>query len=182
MNPSAFIQHYTAPLNQNFHILGAITDVSSRDFFGTTTAVFQDTARKQKLRSLLASLENPAVVSHQVLDDAIEFSIQLQERTHISGLPDNVDKDQEQQALQRAVVNKVAVALYAKSMDTFLSESIELEDEAEWWADVERSWANVFWYLLQSKSVLDDYNNNGALIIFDLQLFLADVSMFGRSY
>ncbi|PBK74841.1 NCA2-domain-containing protein [Armillaria solidipes] len=150
MNPSAFIQHYTAPLNQNFHILGAINEVSSRDFFTTTAAAFQDTARKQKLRSLLASLENPAVVSRQVLDDAIEFSIQLQERTHISGLPDNVDKDQEQQALQRAVVNKVAVALYAKSMDTFLSESIELEDEAEWWADVERSWANVFWYLLQT--------------------------------
>ncbi|KAK0421809.1 NCA2-domain-containing protein [Armillaria borealis] len=142
MNPSAFIQHYTAPLNQNFHILGAINEVSSRDFFTTTAAAFQDTARKQKLRSLLASLENPAVVS--------QFSIQLQERTHISGLPDNVDNDQEQQALQRAVVNKVAVALYANSMDTFLSESIELEDEAEWWADVERSWANVFWYLLQT--------------------------------
>ncbi|KAK0187969.1 NCA2-domain-containing protein [Armillaria mellea] len=149
MNPSAFIQHYTAPLNQNFHILGAINEVSRRDVF-TTTAAFQDTARKQKLRSLLASLENPAVVSRQVLDDAIEYSILLQESTHISGLPDNVDKDQEQQALQRAVVNKVAVALYANSMDTFLSESIELEDEAEWWADVERSWTNVFWYLLQT--------------------------------
>ncbi|KAK0464521.1 NCA2-domain-containing protein [Desarmillaria tabescens] len=149
MNPSAFIQHYTAPLNQEVHILGAINHVSNRDIFAI--AAFQDTARKQKLRSLLASLENPAAVSRQVLDDAIEFSIQLQERTQISGLPANAgDKDQEEWALQRAVVNKVAVVLYAHSMDTFLSESIELEDEAEWWADVERSWTNVFWYLLQT--------------------------------
>ncbi|KAK0504000.1 NCA2-domain-containing protein [Armillaria luteobubalina] len=131
MNSSAFIQHYTAPLNQNIYILGAINEVSSRDFFTTTAAAFQDTARKQKLRSLLASLENPTVVSYQVLDDAIEFSIQLQERTHISGLPDSVDKDQEQQALQRASL-------------------LSWKTRTEWWADVERSWANVFWYLLQT--------------------------------
>ncbi|KAK0201882.1 NCA2-domain-containing protein [Desarmillaria ectypa] len=149
MNPSAFIQHYTAPLNQEIHLLGAINDVSNRDFF--VTAAFQDTARKQKLRSLLASLENPAAVSRQILDDAIEFSIQLQETTQTSGLPASAgDKDQEQQALQRAVADKVAVALYANCMDTFLSESVELEDEAEWWADVERSWVNLFWYLLQT--------------------------------
>ncbi|OCH92846.1 NCA2-domain-containing protein [Obba rivulosa] len=58
--------------------------------------------------------------------------------------------DDEEQALRRAVLGKVAVSLYAEALDTFLREASQAETEREWWNDIERSRTNVLYYLLQT--------------------------------
>ncbi|KAF9049491.1 NCA2-domain-containing protein [Hymenopellis radicata] len=77
--------------------------------------------------------------------------IQLENKSPAAGLPANaVELDAEQLALQRAVGNKLAVVVYARSLDTLMAQCVQLEEEADWWEDVERSRLNVAWYLLQT--------------------------------
>ncbi|KAF8895348.1 ATP synthase regulation protein NCA2-domain-containing protein [Infundibulicybe gibba] len=62
----------------------------------------------------------------------------------------NFSADAEEEALARAVVGKLVVGVYAEVLDKYLLQATDAEAEAEWWADVERSYSNVAWYLLQS--------------------------------
>jgi hypothetical protein len=47
-------------------------------------------------------------------------------------------------------VGKLVAAVYAQTMDVFLHEASDVEAEAEWWAEVERSRLRAAYYLLQS--------------------------------
>ncbi|KAJ7216780.1 ATP synthase regulation protein NCA2-domain-containing protein [Mycena haematopus] len=60
------------------------------------------------------------------------------------------DAPDQEKALKCAVVNQVAVGLYARSLDIYLNEAAEIEAEAEWWANVERSNIRIAWFLLQT--------------------------------
>lgn len=62
------------------------------------------------------------------------------------------DSNKQDHALKRAIIGEIIVGLYAEALDVYLAEAGEVEAEAEWWADVERSRGNVACYYLQSKS------------------------------
>lgn len=139
---SPFVRHFVDPLLQDAAILGGLEQLS--------VSSLADSSRKQKLRALLASLDQ--ATTDRVLDDSINFLVELDQDSRISGLPLNaVDTDTEQLALQRALANRIVVALYAESMTTVMGQCIQLEEEADWWDEVERSRWNVAWYLLQSE-------------------------------
>lgn len=66
----------------------------------------------------------------------------------------SIESDQEHDALVYAITARLAINVYADALDTLLREASEAETEAEWWANVERSRANVAWYLLQSQACI----------------------------
>ncbi|KAJ6623163.1 ATP synthase regulation protein NCA2-domain-containing protein, partial [Mycena sp. CBHHK59/15] len=101
--------------------------------------VFEST---ETLRSLLVSLKPP--ISQTAVDDALEYLDRADRNTLLA------TEDSQARALKDAVVAQVAVGLYAQSLDMYLDEATEIEAEAEWWANVERSYINVAWFLLQT--------------------------------
>lgn len=140
--PSQFVEHYTLPLTQYAPSTSAKTSVTlhSEDVENV------ETPAKERLRALLLALEQD--LSHPVIEDAIHTLGGLDK-----GLPSSslVTIDVEEETLERAVMTKLVIALYSESLDLYLTQSVEVENEAEWWADVERSRQNVAWYLLQSE-------------------------------
>lgn len=96
----------------------------------------------ETLRSLLVSLTPP--VSQSSVDDALKYLAQADRDALF------IEEDAQEKALKTAVVSQVAVGLYARALDVYLSEAVQIEAEAEWWANVERSRASVAWFLLQS--------------------------------
>ncbi|KAF8914858.1 ATP synthase regulation protein NCA2-domain-containing protein [Mucidula mucida] len=145
---SPFTQHYVGPLLRDPNILGGVDRI---DAGATDLAVHSETARKQKLRTLLVTLDQPTTATEDALQDVAEYMVQLENKSPAAGLPANaVELDAEQLALQRAVGNKLAVVVYARSLDTLMAQCVQLEEEADWWEDVERSRLNVAWYLLQT--------------------------------
>ncbi|KAJ7070564.1 NCA2-domain-containing protein [Mycena amicta] len=93
----------------------------------------------EALRSLLASLKPPF---SQSVDDALDYL----STARTAALADNAQDE----TLKAAVVNQVAVGLYARSLDEYLNEATQIEAEAEWWSNVERSRVNVAWFLIQT--------------------------------
>ncbi|EMD39537.1 hypothetical protein CERSUDRAFT_45400 [Gelatoporia subvermispora B] len=99
---------------------------------------------REALRSIFISLTQPLSVSEakECLETLQTYSNE-RAGSFASG-------DEEEQALRRAVLGKVAVSLYAEALDTFLQEASYAETEREWWNDTGRSRINVLYYLLQS--------------------------------
>ncbi|KAJ6520353.1 NCA2-domain-containing protein [Mycena sanguinolenta] len=95
----------------------------------------------ETLRSLLGSLKPP--VSQSAVDEALNYLA----RADGNAL---VDTPEQEKVLESAVVRQVAVGLYARSLDIYLNEAMEIELEAEWWANVERSGIGIAWFLLQT--------------------------------
>ena len=60
--------------------------------------------------------------------------------------------DEEEAALQRAVLGKLAIDLYGQTLDVVLEDARRVEEELEWWTDLERSSSSVALYFVQSKS------------------------------
>ncbi|KAJ7146269.1 ATP synthase regulation protein NCA2-domain-containing protein [Mycena epipterygia] len=100
------------------------------------------TESSETLRALLASLKPP--VSQSAVDEALKYLAQPDRDALL------VAEDTQEKALRSAVIGQVAVGLYARGLDLYLNEAAEIEAEAEWWANVERSRVNVAWFLLQT--------------------------------
>jgi nuclear-control-of-ATPase protein 2 len=98
----------------------------------------------EALRSLLGSLKPP--VSQSSVDEALKYLA----REDRNALVITEDAPEQEKALKDAVVGQVAVGLYARSLDIYLNEAMDIEAEAEWWANVGRSSISVAWFLLQS--------------------------------
>ncbi|KAJ7600757.1 NCA2-domain-containing protein [Mycena floridula] len=95
---------------------------------------------KDQLAGILQALEKTPV-SRTVLHDALDA---VEQNPGI--MPTNsVDAE-----LQRAVTQKLVVALYSEALQLFLDQSSQLEDTAEWWSNIERSKRNVAWYFIQT--------------------------------
>ncbi|KIY45674.1 NCA2-domain-containing protein [Fistulina hepatica ATCC 64428] len=58
--------------------------------------------------------------------------------------------DAEETALYRVVIQKAIVRVYAATLDHHLAQATQAENEAEWWADIERSSFNVISYFIQT--------------------------------
>ncbi|KAJ8502573.1 hypothetical protein ONZ45_g11630 [Pleurotus djamor] len=60
------------------------------------------------------------------------------------------ETETERQAVVDAITARLVMNVYAETLDTLMEEAGMAESESEWWANVERSKANVAWYLLQT--------------------------------
>ncbi|KIY66724.1 hypothetical protein CYLTODRAFT_411659, partial [Cylindrobasidium torrendii FP15055 ss-10] len=140
---STFVRHFVEPLLSEKQLLSGI---DSQDF---QTAQYSPSAANDSLRLCLLSLEQPTTASESTLHEAIEVLRSSETLTSLTGPPTR-DADPEKRALQRALANHITVAMYAQSMTTLMEQCVELEEEAEWWDEVERSRLNVAWYLLQT--------------------------------
>ena len=132
--PSTFVQHHT-------HRLNSITIPPIQ-----TTCPPSITSRT--LHARLLSLE-----SHPTLAQISETAALLVSLER-DGQPaaNNTDQEEEETLLKKKVLDRLAVGIYAETMDILLSEAIQIEIEAEWWANVESSRWNVAFYFLQSES------------------------------
>jgi nuclear control of ATPase protein 2 len=106
----------------------------------------QPSPKKQNLLSLVVSLKQP--LSHSETRDTLH-ALERIERDEAAASA--VQSDREEYVLKRAVIGKIVIALYAKALDTYLTEASEVGTEAEWWADIERSRRNVAYYFVQSE-------------------------------
>jgi len=104
-------------------------------------------ASKDVLRSLFLSLSPP--FSPNRTRDTIKY---LQKDGKFVGGYASRGVDDEEQALKDAVLGRLVAAIYAEALDTLLSEAINSEIEAQWWADLERSRRRVAYHLVQSAS------------------------------
>jgi nuclear control of ATPase protein 2 len=105
---------------------------------------------KQTLQALLVSLNPPIAPDSTAVHDALHTLRTLEEQrpTPFSAKTD----DDEESALESAVLARITVALYAKTLNTQLTQAAEAETEAEWWSDILRSQLDVLSYLLPSMS------------------------------
>lgn len=100
---------------------------------------------KETLRSLFVQLNQPVPVSN-----ASGHLGTLQE--YRDGQGALAANDEEEAALQRAVLGKLAIDLYGQTLDVVLQDARRVEEELEWWADLERSTSGVALYFVQSES------------------------------
>ncbi|KAF7302963.1 hypothetical protein MKEN_01258900 [Mycena kentingensis (nom. inval.)] len=100
----------------------------------------------EELRSILASLKPP--FSQAAVDDALEY-LSNNSQSFLVAEERGEEKTPEDQ-LRNAVVSEVAVGLYGRALDEYLNQAIEIEAEADWWANIERSELNVVWFLIQT--------------------------------
>lgn len=99
----------------------------------------------EHLYSLLVNLKDP------LDNDAVRHTLEvLSEDSSLftinSGTPDD-----EQLYLIRMLEERILVGMYARSLDLCLDEATEADTEADWWANIERSWASVAFYFLSSE-------------------------------
>lgn len=112
----------------------------------TGTTLQRTTPKKENLRSLISSLNQP--LSHSETRETLKSLERIEDDDTTLSV---TAADSEEDALKRAIIEKIVVGLYAEALDTYLAEASEAEAEAEWWADIERSRRNVAYYLIQSK-------------------------------
>ncbi len=108
---------------------------------------------KDVLRSFVLSLSPP--FSPNRTRDTIKYLQELKDDNKPVGEFVSRSMDGEEQALEDAVLSRLVAAIYAEALDTLLSEAISAEVEAQWWADLERSWLRIAYHLVQSTSSSD---------------------------
>ena len=104
--------------------------------------------RKPELHSILVSFTQSNPTQSQVADCARSLQDVVSSSLITDG--ETEEQDEEEVALEDAIVRKLTVAIYADALDTYLAQVIEVEAEAEWWASVETSKLAVAWFFLQS--------------------------------
>jgi nuclear-control-of-ATPase protein 2 len=124
--PSTFVQHHVHGLDI-VALPASIADTPSPS----------DATRT--LHSLLLSLKWPLTLPQ--IGEAAEWFASREETTD----------SQEQVVLENIILDRLVTGIYAHTLDVYLSEAIEAETEAEWWANIERSERNVLLYLIQSE-------------------------------
>ncbi|GLB38357.1 putative NCA2-domain-containing protein [Lyophyllum shimeji] len=138
--PSPFVDHLLKPLE----LSRPSTSTAFARNVDLNESKWSEIEPKEKLQSLLASLNQP--LSPSLVQDTVGSLIQLERRPEVSA----AEADPENKALKEAIITKLLVGLYAEGIEGCLSQATQAETEAEWWADIERSWLNVAWYLLQT--------------------------------
>ena len=139
--PSQFVCQFTKPLIYSFVFKppSPLPEESTTDALSSS-----DPSKKHALHALLVSLNDTPTITYSIVANTVTSLRSLDIPTVLSA------DDPEEEALKHAIVTKLIVAVYAEALDTYLTQATEVEAEAEWWADIERSRLNVTWYLLQS--------------------------------
>jgi nuclear control of ATPase protein 2 len=104
---------------------------------------------KDALRSLFLSLSPP--ISPSNVRDGIKYLQELEdENSTLSSAGYAPRAGGEEHVLKDAILGRLVAGIYTKALDTLLTEAIATETEAEWWADMERSWLRIAYHLIQS--------------------------------
>ncbi|KAF8627426.1 hypothetical protein AX17_006241 [Amanita inopinata Kibby_2008] len=137
---SAFVTTFTRPLTASRPPSPALPS-------GPETPESTHTVqRRERLRALLLTLnESP---SRAELQDCIDTLFQFEDAKDDS--PSVYAHVTEEEALRDAISCKLIVKLYAHALDTYLNQAMQVEAEADWWTDIERSRPKVLMYLLQT--------------------------------
>ena len=106
--------------------------------------------KKQELHAILISFTQSNPTQSQVADCARSLQHVLSSSLIMTNAYGEEEKDDEEVALEDAIVRKLTIAIYADTLNTYLAQAIEVEAEAECWARVERSKLAVAFFLLQS--------------------------------
>ena len=101
---------------------------------------FQPASAEANLQSERALREIDAVLTPPFSANAIRNALEVLRLAQDDG------------ELQHLLVKKVVLGLYAHALDLYFSEASSTQEDAEWWADVERSVWSAASYLLQSMS------------------------------
>ncbi|KAK2465265.1 hypothetical protein APHAL10511_002619 [Amanita phalloides] len=132
---AALISTFTRPLASSGP---PATLISSESMSGSPEA----TERKRTLRALLVSLNTTPGQSE--LDYCINTLIIVEKDIG------STFQDAEEEVLRNAVIFKLLVNLYGHALESYLSQAMQAEAEADWWGDVERSRFNIIMYLVQT--------------------------------
>ncbi|CCM03563.1 uncharacterized protein FIBRA_05699 [Fibroporia radiculosa] len=97
----------------------------------------------ESLRSLLLSISRPVPFEHT--GECLRSVQRLESNRDSFTGPDD-----EETTLRRAIVGHLTVNIYRGALDAFLKEARQIEDEIEWWNDVECSSSNVIHYFIQT--------------------------------
>jgi hypothetical protein len=104
---------------------------------------------KDALHSLFLSL-SPSIPPSNVRD-GIKYLQELEDENSTLSSAGYAPRDGgEEQVLKDAILGRLVVGIYTEALDTLLTEAITTEMEAEWWADMERSWLRVAYHFIQS--------------------------------
>ncbi|KAK7056898.1 Nuclear control of ATPase protein 2 [Paramarasmius palmivorus] len=150
MGLSSAVQSYVLPLHECSR--KPLSNVS-QDVIHVQLADEKVEETKQKLHSVLASLDDiQSLESTRLIEQTLGTLSELGVGSDVvyTALEEQPRKDFERVALERTVLNKAVVSLYAQALQLLLSQSVEIESEMEWWSDVERSRLSVAYYLLQT--------------------------------
>ncbi|KJA22630.1 hypothetical protein HYPSUDRAFT_40693 [Hypholoma sublateritium FD-334 SS-4] len=103
--------------------------------------------KKAELHALLGSINQGSisVTDVQTYADRLKNTLPTDDTYTVEAVG-----DEEMAALVEAIIGKLAVVLYSNALDVYLTQAADVEAEAEWWADIERSKRNVALYLLQT--------------------------------
>lgn len=142
--PSPFVDHLLKPLD--FSRPSSPVSIQLQ----LQQPAHPDTTVKQTLRSLLVSLNQP--LSGPLITHAVGSLMQLEQSCEAAV---SAAADAEENLLKQAIISRMVVGLYSESLDVCISQAIDAESEADWWADMVRSRRNVAWYLLQSIVLLN---------------------------
>ena len=141
--PSDLVSHFTQSL------------ASSRPVSPSPLSIVKSNTKKPELHSILVSFPQSNPTQSQIADcarslhDVVSSSLNT-----VNDDGRTEEKDEEEVALEDAIVRRLTVAIYADALDTYLAQAIEVEAEAEWWASVETSKLAVSLFLLQSTALL----------------------------
>ncbi len=137
MRASSFVKHFIKPLSTPSQPVG----IASAE-----NAIVKENLNpvKQRLQELLVSLSSSRPTND--VKDALVCLDELDCGVH------GASSDSELTTLKRMLTSKVVVILYAECLEMLLQQSVEVEGEAEWWADVQSSRLNVASYFIQSES------------------------------
>jgi hypothetical protein len=153
---SEFIDNFTHPLAASAPSLTFVRPSEEPHSRGE----LQISTAKRALHALLASFPATQAPNAQQIREAVSVLSRLESQSV------STTSDSEEDGLKNAVIAKVAVGLYADALKIYLRQATEVEAEAEWWGEVERSRLNTAWYLLQSSYSLRIIVQMPAHIIF----------------
>ncbi|KAF9013543.1 ATP synthase regulation protein NCA2-domain-containing protein [Cyathus striatus] len=140
--PSRFVDNFTKSLTRSRPVSpspAAQSHVSSQ-----TPVASTDTATLHALFYSLTQAQHPSL---SLVSETLNTLLELDTKTKAFS---TTSLHPEEEVLKHAIISKLVVSIYAESLDLYLNQAIQVEADAEWWADVERSRLNVAWYLLQS--------------------------------
>jgi nuclear-control-of-ATPase protein 2 len=124
---------------------------SSRPVSPSPFSIVKSNTKKPELHSILVSIPQSNPTQSQIAD-CVRSLQDVFSSSLITVSDDEIteEKDEEEVALEDAIVRKLTVAIYADALDTYLAQAIEVEAEAEWWASIETSKLAVAFFFLQS--------------------------------
>jgi hypothetical protein len=116
------------------------------------SAVYRAVDETSSWRSQQLARAVTALGSSPSSDELLEIITHLDGTSYIASL--SSEADPEEGALEHSVASLVVLQVYSKLVLGMRDLALEAEDEAEWWAGVQRGQSGIAYFLLQSELLL----------------------------